>query len=287
MTSSLPPSVSYHLWQPCNMHCRGCFARFEDVCDGVLPRGHLPRESALALTRILAERFEKITFAGGEPTLAPWLQDLVRAAKAASATTMLVTNGTRLSPSYLESVAGALDWLTLSVDSANPATHVLLGRAARAGALSNEHYLSAGVRARALGMRLKINTVVSRVNVDENMSPFILAMQPARWKILQVLTVGGQNDQDTEVLRIAPPEFEAFVARHLSLKMSGIDVVPEDNAAMTGSYAMVDPAGRFFDNTQGRHTYSRAILEVGIDAAWRDIRFDHARFRERGGLYAW
>ena len=32
---------------------------------------------------------------------------------------------------------------------------------------------------------------------------------------------------------------------------------------MTGSYVMVDPAGRFFDNTSGYHTYGRPILEGG------------------------
>ena len=30
-----------------------------------------------------------------------------------------------------------------------------------------------------------------------------------------------------------------------------IKVVPESNDLMTGSYVMVDPAGRFFDNTSG------------------------------------
>ena len=41
--------------------------------------------------------------------------------------------------------------------------------------------------------------------------------------------------------------------------------MPESNELMRGSYVMVDPAGRFFDNVEGGHTYSRPILEVGVE----------------------
>ncbi|MGK0362437.1 MAG: radical S-adenosyl methionine domain-containing protein 2, partial [Bradymonadia bacterium] len=72
-----PVSVNCHLLKPCNMRCRGCFATFHDVVRDGLPKGILPREQTLAVTHALAGAFEKITFAGGEPTLCPWLLDLV------------------------------------------------------------------------------------------------------------------------------------------------------------------------------------------------------------------
>ena len=56
---------------------------------------------------------------------------------------------------------------------------------------------------------------------------------------------------------------------------------------MTGSYLMVDPAGRFFDNTEGHHTPSRPILEAGVHEALQDIKIDPAKFLERGGQYEW
>ena len=36
-TFSYPPSVNFHLWEPCNMRCRFCFATFQDVKQTVLP----------------------------------------------------------------------------------------------------------------------------------------------------------------------------------------------------------------------------------------------------------
>ncbi|HPF92214.1 MAG TPA: radical SAM protein, partial [Flavobacteriales bacterium] len=92
------PSVNFHLWQPCNMRCRFCYATFQDVKRSILPKGHLPRGQAIEVVRHLAAHgFQKITFAGGEPTLCPWLPDLIGTAKEAGMTTMIVTNGSRLS----------------------------------------------------------------------------------------------------------------------------------------------------------------------------------------------
>ena len=34
-------SVNFHLWKPCNMKCRFCFATFQDVGQEELPDGHL------------------------------------------------------------------------------------------------------------------------------------------------------------------------------------------------------------------------------------------------------
>ena len=32
------PSVNFHLWKPCNMKCRFCFATFQDVGQDDLPK---------------------------------------------------------------------------------------------------------------------------------------------------------------------------------------------------------------------------------------------------------
>ena len=291
-TSSYPPSVNFHLWEPCNMRCRFCFATFQDVKQTVLPRGHLPRDQALSVVEQLAAAgFDKITFAGGEPTLCPWLGELIELAKRRGLTTMLVTNGSRLlTPGWLDTHSAHLDWVVLSIDSADPRTHERLGRsiAGQAGrALAVDHYLAIAAELRRRNVRLKVNTVVTAENVEEDMGDLLLALRPERWKVLQVLPIGGQNDGKVESLLIDELTFRRFCARHQRVADAGIALVPEDNEDMTGSYAMVDPAGRFFDNTTGSHSYSRPILDVGVDAAWQDIRFEARRFAERGGVYDW
>lgn len=59
--SPIVPSVNYHLWEPCNMRCRFCFATFQDVKrDMRLPKGHLPEKDSIKVVEKLAEAgFEK------------------------------------------------------------------------------------------------------------------------------------------------------------------------------------------------------------------------------------
>jgi len=281
-----PPSVNFHLWEPCNMRCRFCFATFQDVRAEILPSGHLPREEALRLVEVLSTSFEKITFAGGEPLLCKWLPELVQTAKAHGATTMLVTNGSRLFPEQLSRLRGHLDWVTLSIDSASSETNVRLGRAVQGRkALSTEEYLAIAARVRAAGMRLKVNTVVTSLNALEDMTVLVRGLRPERWKLLRVLPVEGQNSGKVEPLLCSTEHFLSFIERHRGLEAEGIRLVPEDNADMRGTYAMVDPAGRFFDNTEGGYQYSAPILARGLDAAWSQVHFSMARFEQRGGHY--
>lgn len=270
------------------MRCRFCFATFQDVKQSVLPKGHLPQAASEAIINELAEiGFEKINFAGGEPTLCKWLPDLIRHARTRGMKTSIVTNGTMLTEAWLDRVHGALDWIALSIDTVVPATAQAMGRSTRWGPLDAETYLDRAEAVRRQGIRLKMNTVVTALNWQEDLSDFILALRPERWKIFQVLPVAGQNDGRVEDLLLSRRQFEAFVARHRALETRGITLVPESNDLMTGSYVMIDPAGRFFDNTAGRHTYSRPILEVGAAAALRDVAVDPERFAARDGRYAW
>ena len=282
------PSVNFHLWQPCNMRCGFCFARFLDVKEGILPKGHLNREDCLKVVGLLAQAdFDKINFAGGEPTLCPWLHELIRIAKDKGMTTSVVTNGTKITHEWLDAVAGHLDWIALSIDTVNPATLARTGRTTVSGALTEQDYLSVIDLIRQRGIRLKINTVVTADTWQEDFAGFIRAASPERWKILRALPVEGQNDDGIERHAIAQSQFQAYVDRNSRVAEHGIVVVPEDNDMMRGSYVMVDPAGRFFDNVQGGHSYSKPILEVGVAAAITEVAGNPDLFIQRGGLYEW
>ncbi len=282
------PSVNYHLWKPCNMRCEFCFANFKDIDPEVLPKGHLGRDDSLAIVQSLAlAGFEKINFAGGEPTLCPWLPDLIARAKDLRMTTSVVTNGSLICGEWLDRIHGSLDWAALSIDSVNPDTLRRAGRTTSLGPMSAQDYLCVvGILKENL-VRIKVNTVVSRSNLHQDLSEFMIDVRPERWKLLQVMPVGGQNDSVVSDHLISAEEFWVYVKNSRRVEEHGITMVPEDNDLMTGSYVMVDPAGRFFDNVAGSHTYSRPILEVGVEEALMDVLVDVGKFLSRNGLYAW
>jgi radical S-adenosyl methionine domain-containing protein 2 len=271
------PAVNFHVWKSCNYKCRFCFAGFDDV------PGQLRREPALRIIEDLARAgCDKLTFVGGEPTLCPFLGDLVESAAALGLATCVVSNGERLRP-VIEHHAAALHWIGLSVDSCDEATSQQLGRG-RGNHIARSIELAD--LARQHGIRIKLNTVVTALNLHEDMTALVCRIRPERWKIFQVLPIAGQND-GIEPLLISAQQLRSYVERHAHLAGSDLDIVPEDNTAMTGSYVMIDPLGRFFDNVDGRLVYGPPILEVGVERAFASVRFERERLVARGGLYPW
>ena len=276
------PSVNYHLLRYCNMRCNYCFATFEDI------RGqHLSEAESMDIIGMLAEAgFEKINLAGGEPMLCPYTDGLIRKAKKLGMTTSIVTNGTALTPEWVAGMQRHLDWVALSIDSASPGTHQALGRSTGDGPISRDGYLKmAGLVRRH--MRLKINTVVTAQNCGEDMSDFVIRAAPERWKIMQVLHVEGQNGPGLARSRSSDGQFATFVSRNGRVTRHGIRVVPESNDMMRGSYVMVSPDGRFYDNVSDRYRYSDPILDVGVKNALGQIDVDPETFVARGGRYDW
>jgi len=270
------------------MRCKFCFATFQDIKKSILPAGHLPKEQAILVVQELARfGFLKINFAGGEPSLCPWLPELIKTAKLAGMTTTIVTNGSKLNDTFLRQNKDYLDWIAISIDSLNQETNLISGRAISGKTpLTIEYYKSVSEKVKQYGYGLKINTVVNSKNFMESMNEFIRFAQPKRWKILQALPILGQNDNQIEEIKVSSIQFEQFIERHQkSAKFTKL--VPESNSQMQGSYVMIDPAGRFFDNSNGHYNYSSPILDVGASKALKEVCYDFQKFTSRGGIYDW
>lgn len=277
-------SVNFHLWEPCNMRCIFCFATFQDVKKSVLPKGHLSEEEALEVINLLADYgFGKITFVGGEPTLCPWLRTLNYQARQQTLTTMLVTNGSTILTGKLD-YTHEFDWVALSVDSLSDRTNLQNGRAITGKSpICKRDYDKIIDLLHRNDTRIKINTVVTQTNFQEDFHEFIEFARPERWKVFQVLPVAGQNDECITDYLINQEEFNHFIHKHQDIPQ----MVKESNDDMSGSYLMIDPAGRFFDNTTGTYKYSKSILEIGVEDALTQIAFDIEKFQKRGGSYQW
>jgi len=287
--STLPLAVNWHFWPWCNYGCKFCFARFEDI-----PRAdRLPREIALTVPEMLAEAgADKITFVGGEPTLCPYLGDLLAASKDVGLTTCIVSNASGLTENFLDEWGHLVDWVGLSIDASNDEIHAEIGRGMRSDlARSRSHHLELATdawnRCRSRGIRMKLNTVVCKPNLDDDMTELVLKLRPERWKIFEVLPVEGQNDGDVDDLLLDEGEFQSWVDRHAWIADEGIQFVPESNELMRGSYAMMDALGRFYSNSEGGHAYGPSILEIGVREAWEQNCFFEDRFHDRGGVYEW
>lgn len=276
------PTINYHLLKSCNMKCKFCYATFADIHE---KRLSIDKDKALIAQLAEAQLFRKINFAGGEPTLLPHLKELIYLAKALGFETSIVTNGSKIDADWIADLAGVLDIISLSVDSADAQTNIASGRAIKGQTLANQHLLDLAQAAKKAGMYLKINTVVSHFNQQEILSDFINQLAPQRWKVLQVSKVEGQNDKDFADLAVSAAEFEQFCQQNKSSLSPAIKFVPESADLIQGSYLMIDQLGRFYDSSSGKHNYSRPILETSVQAALQSINTDFNKFLQRDGLY--
>ena len=287
--NKLPLAINWHFWPWCNYGCKFCFARFEDIPRVIVSQ----KEIAVMVPEMLAEAgADKITFVGGEPTLCPYLGDLLLASKDVGLTTCIVSNATGLTESFLDEWGHLIDWIGLSIDASNDEIHTKIGRGMRGDlARQRSHHLELAKQVwkncQQRGIRMKLNTVVSKPNLADDMSELVLELRPERWKIFEVLPVEGQNDGDVDDILLEKGEFDTWVKRHEWLANEGIQFVPESNDLMRGSYAMLDALGRFYSNTEGGHTYGPSILDVGVREAWKQNCFFEDRFHDRGGVYEW
>lgn len=276
------PAINYHLWEKCNSNCKFCFGQFTNCKKTRLTK----EESINIVYKIVNYGFEKITFSGGEPTLCPWLPELLKIAKTSGMVTCVVTNGSLINYDWLISYGKYIDWIALSIDSINSNINYKSGRSNVNNTQNEDYYLNIINLIKNAGIKLKINTVVSSYNLNDTLKPFILKTKPNRWKIFQALTIENENKNYSGDFSISYTDFLAYknanqIPDYISIMIS------ETNYQMKTSYLMISPNGRFFDNYMGIHNFSKPILDVGINNALSDIIISPKKFINRGGLYDW
>lgn len=220
----------------------------------------------------------RLNLAGGEPLLYHReVLHIAREARRLGYFVSIITNASRLDHDLMGELAGMLSVLGISIDSADTHRNQQIGREDR-----HRHRLepTALTRVIALGrqlnpaLRLKINTVVNALNHREDMAPLLRTLAPEKWKVLRMLP------SVTDELAVSTMQFDAFVSRHRS---ADLPMYVEDNTDMSESYIMIDPDGRFFQNSPTRrgYHYSPPILDIGAAAAFGHIQLSPARYLQR------
>ncbi|XP_012297369.1 S-adenosylmethionine-dependent nucleotide dehydratase RSAD2 isoform X1 [Aotus nancymaae] len=284
--STTPTSVNYHFTRQCNYKCGFCFhtAKTSFV---------LPLEEAKRGLLLLKEAgMEKINFSGGEPFIhdrGEYLGKLVKFCKAELQlpSVSIVSNGSLIREKWFQNYGEYLDILAISCDSFDEQVNVLIGR----GQGKKNHVENLQKLRTWCGnyrVAFKINSVINRFNVEEDMTEQIKALNPVRWKVFQCLLIEGENTgedalREAERFVISDEEFERFLERHKEVSC----LVPESNQKMKDSYLILDEYMRFLNCRKGRKDPSKSILDVGVEEAIKFSGFDEKMFLKRGGKYTW
>ena len=280
--------INWHITEVCNYSCKYCFAKW-----GRPKELHRSLEDIESLLDHLANYFIKgspmlkselqyedvrLNFAGGEPMmLGSTFYIALQLAKQKGFKTSIITNGHYLINNKIDFPENLLDMIGISFDSQYLNTRKKIGRIDRKGNSLSADDLKLSIKNLVNsqhGVKTKINTVVSSLNWEEDFSDLIDEIQPYKWKVLHVMP--SENNE----LLVSKDKFHQFVKRHSGL---GLPLFPESNSTMTESYLMIDPHGRFYQNSSGNkgYKYSDSIINCGIEDALTQIKFSPKTFLSR------
>lgn len=276
------PTINFHIKKECNMKCRHCFAEFKECQEVDFDKAKQIIEQIAKI-----KSFKKINFSGGEPTLFKGIEELLKYAKSRGLKTSIVTNGSILlkNKELRSKIAHATDMLALSIDSFDGKINNKIGRTYGNQCLSFDDIQNtiASIREENPNIKIKINTVVTKINCDENLCDYVAKINPIRWKIMRMMEIEGEYD-DRESQNIIPTDedFQKFISNN----KTSVGIVIEDTNAMKGSYIMIAPDGRFFCNTEGKHKYiGKPIYETDISTLLSNLPMSRQSFYDRLGDY--
>ncbi|KAI9034894.1 radical SAM enzyme [Aspergillus affinis] len=278
--SKIPVSVNFHFSRLCNKSCGFCFhtAKTSHI--------EAPANARSGLFALKAAGMKKINFAGGEPFLhLKFLGEMIDYCKEFLhlESVSIVTNGSLVTEAFLAKHGKNIDILAVSCDSFTEATNIKIGRGS-----GNQVDKLFEIRdlCKKYGIKFKLNTVVCKLNFEEDMNEFIDKLQPFRWKCFQVLIVEGENNssetlRDARKFTITDEEYELFCAKH----RHQTSFVAEPNSLMAKTYLILDEYMRFLDRSGKKP--SASILKVTVKDALDSVYWDESGFVSRGGIYEW
>ena len=113
--------ICWNITEKCNRKCKHCF-RFIDVKE-------LSFEDNIKILMKLNEMETKmITWTGGEATLYPNIELLIKKAHELGINNNLITNGTLLTPEIFDNKFSTLDSITFSLDFVDDEDNINFGR---------------------------------------------------------------------------------------------------------------------------------------------------------------
>lgn len=201
--------VDFAIDYGCNLKCAHCFAT---TMHGSSDKRRMTSEDyARVADECVSLGAIHLSLQGGEPTIAPNLEETVRAMRPGRVLFSLTTNGTMVTAALAKRLRRlGVDQLNVSVDSMDPAEHDRFRGCAGAW----ERTMAGIAEAYAAGLRVQINTTVAHSNLHakgftdliefvsqrEIITNLVLAAPAWRWDASPNVTLTEQDMRDVRAI---------------------------------------------------------------------------------------
>lgn len=264
--------INFHLTKNCNMNCIFCFGEFHGCGSELELKDWIKIVDNIYDS--LGGKHVRITLAGGEPFLFKEIETLIKYIHNKGFKVGVITNGSLITEKFILKNAKYLDNIGISIDSFDVNVNYKLNRYVNKP-IKKEEYLKKCSLIKNNGIKLKINTLINKLNFNQNMIDFIKTVKPDRWKVLKIVLLEEQNLK-AEYLDLTEKEFNIFVNKHISL-----NPIVEGGDSMVGSYIIVAPSGKLVDNTKNKYSYSKNLIENNFLEELSSTGFSIDKFKDR------
>lgn len=240
-------SVCWDITSKCNEHCLFCYR--DEYC----------KESSLnknkeILKKLLVNGVGKISFVGGEPLLYKNLFELIEYGKSIDSKTQysLTTNALLLADfdennkftinvPLLERIVKTFNWITFSLDAPVESIQTNMGR--NRNHIPRVIALLDYIRKHNYDIKIKINTVVSKVNVDtlQDLIPVLENFKVDRWKLFKFLPSRGSALLNKDVFEIDDDKYSECINRLAS--MTNIKISYNSQIDFLNTYITINSEG--------------------------------------------
>ena len=241
--------LNLHFLNQCNYSCIYCFADKSTESYPKLSQLIQWVDKISNYFKLNKVSNPRINLVGGEPLIYKNIIPLIKYIYSKGIKVSIVTNGSLLTEKFLKKVGNYISMIGVSVDTLDKDTALKIGRVDSNGkVLKIDHLMSICKLIKSMGIQLKINTVVSKFNYNEDFIPFLNEVDADKVKFLELYLIDNMNDYSLRD-KLSRAEYLKFCSKHSSCE----NVFQESNDEFDGGYIMLNYKGDLIVNSENKH----------------------------------